>query len=155
MGLAALARERESHATEPLSSFQSYDAQAELKNFYKVLSTNRDGKLQFVSTMEGKGAATMPSGRSLSDPLPLTARHYPIYGTQWHPEKNAFEFNRNYVPHSPQAVRTSSYAAEFFVNEGRRRRGAAQPDPRARVHLPPQPGRMDTLSGLRRTNGRR
>lgn len=43
---------------------------------------------------------------------------YPIYGTQWHPEKNAFEWRRPYVPHSPSAVRISFYVAQFFVNEG-------------------------------------
>ncbi|CAG05439.1 unnamed protein product [Tetraodon nigroviridis] len=80
----------------------SYDAHAALKKFYKVLSTNSDGDLEFVSTIE--------------------ARDYPIYGTQWHPEKNAYEFTKAYVPHSPSAVRTSFYAAEFFVGEARKNR---------------------------------
>uniref|UniRef100_H3D7X7 folate gamma-glutamyl hydrolase n=1 Tax=Tetraodon nigroviridis TaxID=99883 RepID=H3D7X7_TETNG len=81
----------------------SYDAHAALKKFYKVLSTNSDGDLEFVSTIEA-------------------ARDYPIYGTQWHPEKNAYEFTKAYVPHSPSAVRTSFYAAEFFVGEARKNR---------------------------------
>ncbi|XP_078136573.1 gamma-glutamyl hydrolase isoform X2 [Sander vitreus] len=72
----------------------------ELKKFYKVLSTNTDGKTEFVSTME--------------------AYDYPIYGSQWHPEKNAFEWGRPYIPHSPSAVKTTFYMAEFFVNEARR-----------------------------------
>lgn len=47
------------------------------------------------------------------------AKDYPIYGTQWHPEKNAFEWNRPYIPHSPSAVKAAFFMAEFFVNEGK------------------------------------
>lgn len=72
----------------------------ELKNFYKVLSTNTDGRVEFVSTFE--------------------AYDYPIYGTQWHPEKNAFEWTRPYIVHTPSAVKTTFYMAEFFVNEARK-----------------------------------
>jgi gamma-glutamyl hydrolase len=43
-----------------------------LESFYSVLSTNRDRNgLEFVSTVESV--------------------NYPVYGTQWHPEKNIFE----------------------------------------------------------------
>lgn len=43
-----------------------------LNSFYRILSTNEDRKGRpFVSTME--------------------ARNYPIFGVQWHPEKNRFE----------------------------------------------------------------
>ncbi|XP_015225648.1 PREDICTED: gamma-glutamyl hydrolase [Cyprinodon variegatus] len=72
----------------------------ELKSFYRVLSTNNDGNVEFVSTVE--------------------AYNYPIYGTQWHPEKNAFEWSRPYIPHSPSAVRTTFHMAEFFVGEARK-----------------------------------
>lgn len=48
----------------------------------------------------------------------LAAYDYPIYGTQWHPEKNAFEWTRPYIPHTPSAIKTTFYMAEFFVNEG-------------------------------------
>lgn len=37
--------------------FQAYYSNAALKSFYRVLSTNSDGTLEFVSTMEGKRAA--------------------------------------------------------------------------------------------------
>lgn len=47
-----------------------------------------------------------------------TAYEFPIYGTQWHPEKNAFEFTRPSIPHTPSAIKTTSYTAQFFVNEG-------------------------------------
>ncbi|TNN77431.1 Gamma-glutamyl hydrolase [Liparis tanakae] len=52
-----------------------------LKKFFKVLSTNTDGRITFVSTVE--------------------AYHFPFYGTQWHPEKNAFEWRSRPIPHSP------------------------------------------------------
>lgn len=32
---------------------------------------------------------------------------YPVSATQWHPEKNAFEWNRRtHIPHEPGAVRS-------------------------------------------------
>lgn len=88
------------------------------------------------------------------------ARDYPVYGTQWHPEKNAFEFNKAYVAHSPAAVRTSFYAAEFFVKEGRRKRRSAAALggllTRASYRLvSPQPGRTNTAFGPRPKNERR
>ncbi|XP_054915372.1 gamma-glutamyl hydrolase [Poeciliopsis prolifica] len=78
----------------------TYNTNEDLKSFYKVLSTNTDGNIEFVSTVE--------------------AYSYPVYGTQWHPEKNAFEWSRPYIPHSPSAVRTTFYTAHFFVNEARK-----------------------------------
>ncbi|XP_074478295.1 gamma-glutamyl hydrolase-like isoform X2 [Sebastes fasciatus] len=95
-------------ASEPLTenshkwslAVLTHNTNEELKKFYKILSTNTDGETEFVSTVE--------------------AYDYPIYGTQWHPEKNAFEWKKSYVPHSPSAVRTSYYMAEFFVNEARK-----------------------------------
>ncbi|KAF7214148.1 gamma-glutamyl hydrolase [Nothobranchius furzeri] len=78
----------------------TYNKNDELRKFYKVVSTNTDGNVEFVSTME--------------------AYDYPIYGTQWHPEKNAFEWSRPYNPHSPSAIRTTFYMAEFLVSEARK-----------------------------------
>ncbi len=50
----------------------TFDATSSLKTFFNVLSTNVDRKgVEFISTME--------------------SYNYPIYGTQWHPEKNNFE----------------------------------------------------------------
>lgn len=77
-----------------------------------------------MSTIEGKAARRDADGPTFLNGcvcLCPAARDYPIYGTQWHPEKNAYEFTKAYVPHSPSAVRTSFYAAEFFVGEGRRK----------------------------------
>mmetsp|Transcript_34599 Transcript_34599/g.90608 ORF Transcript_34599/g.90608 Transcript_34599/m.90608 type:complete len:313 (+) Transcript_34599:629-1567(+) len=73
-----------------------------LAAFYNVLSTNvdRKGKV-FGSTIEGK--------------------KYPVWGTQWHPEKNAFEFtDREAIPHSEQAVSVCQYTSNFFVNQARK-----------------------------------
>ncbi|XP_029001713.1 gamma-glutamyl hydrolase isoform X2 [Betta splendens] len=81
-------------------SLLTYNTNEELKTFYKVLSTNTDGQTEFVSTVE--------------------AYDYPIYGTQWHPEKNAFEWTKPYIPHSPSAIRTTFYVAQFFVSEARK-----------------------------------
>ncbi|XP_029459744.1 gamma-glutamyl hydrolase-like isoform X2 [Rhinatrema bivittatum] len=81
---------------------QVFQANARLREFYTVLSTNRDdlGK-EFVSTMEGKV--------------------YPMYGVQWHPEVNRFEWKKDFAyPHSINAVNLASFMADFFVNEARK-----------------------------------
>ncbi|XP_034562236.1 gamma-glutamyl hydrolase [Notolabrus celidotus] len=95
-------------AVEPLTenshkwslSMQTYNTNEELHDFYKVLSTNTDGKIEFVSTFE--------------------AYQYPFYGTQWHPEKNAFEWMKPYIPHTPSAIKVTFYMADFFVNEAKK-----------------------------------
>lgn len=49
------------------------------------------------------------------------AFRYPIYGVQWHPEKNVFEWTSNEVmKHSYHAVRIAQTAANFFVQEARK-----------------------------------
>lgn len=83
-------------------------ASARLSAFFKVLSLSlaRDGK-PYVSTME--------------------ARDYPVYATQWHPEKNAYEWTSSLsIPHSPDAVEVAQEAANFFVGEARRSAHAAR-----------------------------
>lgn len=80
-----------------VETFKKNDA---LRKFYKILSTNTDGNTEFVSTME--------------------AYDYPIYGTQWHPEKSAFEWRRQYYSHSPSAIKTTFYMAQVIVNEARK-----------------------------------
>lgn len=78
-----------------------------LAGFFHVLSTNKDRQgVPFVSTIE--------------------AFDYPIFGTQWHPEKNAFEWQmENGVPaeainHGAEAVVAAQYTADFFVRQARR-----------------------------------
>jgi len=72
-----------------------------LANFFNVLSTNKDraGKV-FVSTIE--------------------AKNYPIFASQWHPEKNQFEWNpTEAIAHSLTAIQSMQYMADFFVNQAR------------------------------------
>ncbi|KAM7075836.1 gamma-glutamyl hydrolase [Molossus nigricans] len=72
-----------------------------LKAFFSILTTNNDGKVEFVSTMEG--------------------HKYPIYGVQWHPEKSPYEWKMlKGISHVPNAVKTAFYLAEFFVSEARK-----------------------------------
>ena len=73
-----------------------------LSSFFTILSTNVDRKGKpFVSTIEG--------------------RFYPIFATQWHPEKNSFEFNPSQAfPHSADAVLVSLAMSNFFVGECRK-----------------------------------
>lgn len=73
-----------------------------LTDEWKVLSTNvdRDG-LEFISSYEHKSL--------------------PFYGVQFHPEKNLFEFERAPTTlHTSNAIKTSSYFADFFVDECRK-----------------------------------
>uniref|UniRef100_A0A1B6M624 Folate gamma-glutamyl hydrolase n=1 Tax=Graphocephala atropunctata TaxID=36148 RepID=A0A1B6M624_9HEMI len=75
-----------------------------LKRFYldrdwKVLSTNVDlnGK-RFISSIE--------------------SAKYPIVGLQFHPEKNAFEWNPSQdISHSRKAVVSARYFFDWLVNE--------------------------------------
>lgn len=49
----------------------------------------------------------------------VAAKDYPIYGVQFHPEKNGFEWVADEViPHSQHAVRIMQNLADFFVQEG-------------------------------------
>ncbi|XP_069992200.1 gamma-glutamyl hydrolase-like [Penaeus vannamei] len=47
----------------------------------------------------------------------------PIFGSQFHPEKNQFEWKddskHDAIPHSPQAVGVAQYFANFFANQAR------------------------------------
>ena len=52
----------------------------------------------------------------------FSAYDYPIYGVQWHPEKNNFEHYEGYneLPGTAHGVLVSQYMANFFVNEARK-----------------------------------
>ncbi|ELT93533.1 hypothetical protein CAPTEDRAFT_104938, partial [Capitella teleta] len=80
---------------------KSYDSLKKLNSFYRVLSTNvgRNGT-HYVSTME--------------------AYKYPIFGVQWHPEKNIFQWNvHSHIDHSEEAVEVTQYLANFFIAQAR------------------------------------
>lgn len=78
-----------------------------LRDVFTILSTNTDpnnGRL-FVSSME--------------------SHKYPFSATQWHPEKNNFEWGKignKYaaIPHSENAVLLSQYMANNFIARARR-----------------------------------
>ena len=54
----------------------------------------------------------------------ILAYDYPIYGSQWHPEKNNFEFRPDlHINHSKFGDRVSQYMANFFVDEARKSKG--------------------------------
>jgi gamma-glutamyl hydrolase len=105
--LSALVNEKitensHSNGIEP----EQYDENTRLHGFYNVLSTNQlpHGR-RFVSTIE--------------------AKQYPITATQWHPEKNNFEWGaigqlgERAIPHSAHAVALSQYMANDFVARAR------------------------------------
>ncbi|KNC47455.1 gamma-glutamyl hydrolase [Thecamonas trahens ATCC 50062] len=81
---------------------ETFATNAKLTSFLTVLSTNRGRKGRaFVSSFEGK---TMP-----------------VYGTQYHPERPAYEFNPILnLNHSIAGIEAMQYLANNFVTEARR-----------------------------------
>lgn len=66
---------------------------------WRVISTNKDvNGFEFISSFE--------------------SRTYPFYSIQFHPEKVNFEFRLGAnIPHGAEAIKTSQYFANFFVEE--------------------------------------
>ena len=77
-----------------------------LNNFFHILSTNRGRKgNQFVSTIEGI--------------------KYPVFATQWHPERPQFEWGTDGtttdpINHDFYAISCSQYVSNFYINEARK-----------------------------------
>jgi len=73
-----------------------------MKEFFTMDAYNYDRKgTPFASVMEGI--------------------NYPVYGVQFHPERNAFEWNvHENIDHSREAIRASQYFGDFFVDEARK-----------------------------------
>lgn len=73
-----------------------------LDETWRIIATNVDKSgLEFISAFEHK--------------------QYPYYGVQFHPEKNLYEWHKSStIVHTVDAVKTSQYFAEFFVQETRR-----------------------------------
>eukprot|EP00201_Polytomella_parva_P017131 CAMPEP_0175056798 /NCGR_PEP_ID=MMETSP0052_2-20121109/10886_1 /TAXON_ID=51329 ORGANISM="Polytomella parva, Strain SAG 63-3" /NCGR_SAMPLE_ID=MMETSP0052_2 /ASSEMBLY_ACC=CAM_ASM_000194 /LENGTH=345 /DNA_ID=CAMNT_0016321895 /DNA_START=132 /DNA_END=1169 /DNA_ORIENTATION=- len=82
-------------------SMAAYSSNAALSNFMSVTSLSVDkNNHPYVSTLE--------------------ANNYPITASQWHPEKNAFEWTPLLdIPHSAAAIRMSQSVADFFVDQAR------------------------------------
>eukprot|EP01100_Stratorugosa_tubuloviscum_P008869 TRINITY_DN3707_c1_g2_i1.p1 TRINITY_DN3707_c1_g2~~TRINITY_DN3707_c1_g2_i1.p1 ORF type:complete len:317 (-),score=121.35 TRINITY_DN3707_c1_g2_i1:75-1025(-) len=80
----------------------TFNKMSSLNSFYDILSTNYDrNNIEFISTIE--------------------AKNYPIYGVQWHPEKNQFEWTPSEViDHSIDAVEAISYFTNFIGREARK-----------------------------------
>ena len=52
--------------------------------------------------------------------LRMVAMQYPVTATQWHPEKNAFEYARHLdIPHDKDAIAVTQAVANFVVDEVR------------------------------------
>lgn len=83
---------------------------------WRFLTTNEDSNgLEFISTLEH--------------------RRYPIYGLQFHPEKNIYEWRKEkHHPHSAEGIRVSQYFGNFFVNEARKS-GHKFPESEEQKHL--------------------
>merc|ERR1712087_340456 len=87
----------------------AYEVNAALASNFTVLGTNRDENgTEFVSLIESRKELGLY-----------------WYGSQFHPEKNSYEFDshkeKNHIVHSADAVLCGSYFAQFFVNECRMR----------------------------------
>jgi gamma-glutamyl hydrolase len=85
----------------------AFQATPSLMKHFRMTSQNTDlDSNKFVSTIE-----------------PRQPNLFPVYGVQWHPEKNAFEYatyphtNIPYeaIDHSPAGIHLSLYMASFFV----------------------------------------
>ena len=87
---------------------QQFQQNPYLNQYFVMTSINEDLNFRpFVSTIE-----------------PKYPYQYPIYGVQYHPEKNAFEYATypntsipyEAIDHSPMGIELSFYLAEFFMN---------------------------------------
>ena len=95
----------------------AFDEGGALDNgFFDMLAWNLDRNgLPFASVMEAKDV--------------------PFFATQFHPEKNAFEwdqswesFNQSYAAHSTAAIEATEYLARFFVQQTRMNVGHIWPE---------------------------
>ena len=79
----------------------SYERFDNLKNEFEIVSIMHDRSgSPFLAMIEGK--------------------KYPIFGCQFHPEKNMFEFTKTVYPHDESASRSSTYLSNFIVSLGRK-----------------------------------
>jgi len=74
----------------------------QLAEIFNVLTTSVDRQgVEYVSTIE--------------------AKDYPFTGTQWHPEKDIFEWTPDlHIPHEPAAIAVTQAMANYFVGEARK-----------------------------------
>lgn len=81
--------------------FEAFRANPVLATMFDVLTLSRDRDDRvYVSTFE--------------------ARDYPISATQWHPEKNAFEWTpTKHIPHDPDAIEVTQEVGNYVVGAAR------------------------------------
>lgn len=81
---------------------ETYTTNANLAKIFNLLSVNTDRKgTPFGSTMEGQ--------------------EYPFYATQWHPERNQFDWGLDEgLNKTPEAISAMQDLANFFVSETRK-----------------------------------
>ncbi|XP_028401047.1 gamma-glutamyl hydrolase-like [Dendronephthya gigantea] len=96
---------------------KTFTKEKKLRDFFRVLSTNIGRKgTKFVSTMEGN--------------------KYPFYGSQWHPEKNPFEWTTALnIPHYAMSIEVTQYMSNFFVNQTRLNRHKFKSIEEEQTHL--------------------
>eukprot|EP00826_Nyctotherus_ovalis_P065727 TRINITY_DN9668_c0_g6_i1.p1 TRINITY_DN9668_c0_g6~~TRINITY_DN9668_c0_g6_i1.p1 ORF type:complete len:331 (-),score=75.06 TRINITY_DN9668_c0_g6_i1:95-1087(-) len=74
-----------------------------LSNYFNILamSKSKDGKMSYIAAIE--------------------AKKYPVYGVQFHPEKNAYKFSPLHViDHSRESIELTQVMSTFFVEECRK-----------------------------------
>ena len=52
----------------------------------------------------------------------IEAHEYPIWASQFHPEKNPYEWTQRYenIPHSKEAIDVAAFFAQYFVEKTRK-----------------------------------
>ena len=52
----------------------------------------------------------------------IEAHDYPFWASQFHPEKNAYEWTQKWenIPHSKDAINSATFFAEYFVEKTRK-----------------------------------
>jgi anthranilate/para-aminobenzoate synthase component II len=79
---------------------------------WHILSVSEHNGTEFISSFEHK--------------------NYPFYGVQFHPEKNAFEWKFEAIPHSALSILAAQFYSNFLVNEGKLTRNSPNPSVRLR-----------------------
>jgi hypothetical protein len=74
-------------------------AESDVADQWRILSVSEYNGTQFISSFEHK--------------------KYPFYGVQFHPEKNAFEWKVESIPHSAESISAQQFFGNFLVNEGK------------------------------------
>ena len=80
----------------------TYNKYPVLPEFFNILSTSIDySNVTYISLIE--------------------SQKYPIYGSQFHPEKNIFEWNATVaIPHDQDSIEVTTYLTNFFIHEARK-----------------------------------